>query len=257
MSGELTTLFTGRHLTKLETAASTNSHLSSLLANGRLPEGAAIIADEQTAGRGQAGAKWNSEAGKNLLISFVFYPSFLSAKDLFLLNKTFSLAVYDMVSSMVNDVVKIKWSNDIYVNDKKICGMLIENSLRSAQVNHSILGIGLNINEGIFPKEIPNPVSLKQITGKEYNITECFNKLCECIESRYLQLKAGHQEKINHQYRQALYRLNEWHWYETDNERFKGKITDVNDEGKLCLLNENGNISQFEFKQIKFMLPNS
>jgi BirA family biotin operon repressor/biotin-[acetyl-CoA-carboxylase] ligase len=254
----LNTLFTGRHLTILETVDSTNSYLNSLLSIERLPEGAVIVAHEQTAGRGLASEKWESEAGKNLLMSGVFYPSFLSTQHLFLLSKSFSLAVYDALKEILSDYaadapVKIKWPNDIYAGDRKLCGMLIENSIRNPNINHTLLGIGLNINQEKFPSTLPNPVSLKMILGKDLSASDCFSTLCSSLESRYLQLKAGHTDQINEDYLGALFRFGEFHTFQNSKEKFRAKITAIGDDGKIFLKNENGLIGKYDFKEVKFV----
>ena len=254
----LQTLFTGQQVTVLKTIDSTNSYLNNLLAEHRLPEGAVIMAEEQTAGRGLASEKWVSEPGKNLLMSIVFYPSFLSTRNLFLLSKAFSLGVYDGVKNLLrnageNKMVKIKWPNDIYIGDKKLCGILIENSIRNPNVNHTLLGIGLNVNQQDFPPTLQNPVSLKMILDTEQTIDGCFASLCNSIESRYLQLKAGHIDRINEDYLSALFRLGEFHRYESNSERFNAKITAIADDGKIFLRHENGLIGKYDFKEVKFV----
>ncbi len=254
----LQTLFTGQQVTVFKTVESTNTCLSNLLSQQRLPEGAVIMADEQTSGRGLANERWLSEAGKNLLMSVVFYPSFLSTQNLFMLSKAFSLGVYDCVKDLLtnsseNKFVKIKWPNDIYVGDKKLCGMLIENSIRNPNVNHTVLGIGLNVNEEDFPVALQNPVSLKMILGKELEMIACFTALCNALESRYLQLKAGHADQINEEYVSALFRFGEFHEYESNHGRFKAKLTAVADDGKIFLKRETGLIEKYDFKEVKFI----
>ena len=197
MKKDLTTLFTGRHYTFLPEIDSTNSYLSSILRNISLPEGSVIRTFKQYAGRGQKDTIWESQSGKNLLLSFLFYPSFIPPADIFSLNKTFSLGVYDFVSKFLGKKVSIKWPNDIYWEDKKIGGLLIENSINSAVVTYSILGLGLNINQKNFSKGISNPTSFINVKKKVYDLEDLFVSLCSFIEARYLELKAGEIKKIN------------------------------------------------------------
>src|ERR1700752_1538956 len=150
MTNDLQTLFTGRHLMNLESTNSTNDFINGLLAKNQLPEGSVVVAEAQAPGRGQSGEKWISQPGKNLLMSLLFYPSFLSLHDLFMLSKAFSLGIYDFLFDEIKMDVKIKWPNDIYFQDKKLCGILIENSIRRETLNHTILGIGLNVNQEVF-----------------------------------------------------------------------------------------------------------
>ncbi|MCX6292441.1 MAG: biotin--[acetyl-CoA-carboxylase] ligase [Bacteroidetes bacterium] len=254
MDNRLQTLFTGRQATFLETVNSTNSYLLHMLSKNHLPEGSVIVAHHQSEGRGQASEKWVSETGKNLLLSIVFYPSFLSTQNLFILSKTFALGIADGIRQITGIEIKIKWPNDIYAGDKKICGMLIENSIRNPNVNHTVLGIGLNVNQDFYPIEIPNAASLKILVGHELDLDECFCCLCNAIEKRYLQLKAGHFDQIHEDYVAALYRYGAFHRYENPSEQFRAKITAVGDDGKLFLKRENGLIEKYDFKEVKFII---
>jgi len=254
MNNGLQTLFTGRQMIHLETVDSTNSFINKLLLHDRLPEGAAILSHEQTAGRGQAGEQWISEQGKNILVSIIYYPSFISIQRVFMLSKAFSLGVYDCIREILREDVKIKWPNDIYFRNKKLGGILIENSIRNSVLNHTLLGIGLNLNQEVFPATLPNPVSLKMILGKELDLHEFFNGLCNSLEHRYLQLKAGHTEDINEDYLNALYRFGEFHDYQNNAEKFKGKITGIGDDGKIMMIRENGIIEKYDFKEVRFVI---
>jgi len=253
MNTGLTTLFTGRHVTFLETVDSTNSYLSQRLSQELLPEGAVVIARNQTEGRGQANERWFSEARQNLLMSIVFYPSFIGYQSMFMLSKTFSLGAYDGIRSIAENV-SIKWPNDIYIGDKKVAGILIENSIRNPQVNHSVLGLGINVNQERFPAGLPNPVSLFNVLDKKLDIEEFFCIICNALEKRYLQLKAGHQDVINEDYKEALYRFGQLHEFENSTERFFAKITAVADDGKLFLKRENGQIERYDFKEVRFVI---
>jgi len=262
MDNRLQTLFTGRQITVLKTVNSTNSYMSLLLAQQDLPEGTVVVSGQQTEGRGQAEERWLSEEGKNLLMSVVFYPSFVSPQNLFRMSKTFALAVVDFLCTLKSlqgkDTIKIKWPNDIYYGDKKLCGLLIENSIRNPHVNHTILGVGLNVNQENFPPSLANPVSLKNILGADQDINECIYDLCNSLESRYLQLKDGHGEKIDEDYLSALYRFGEFYEYENmhenNREKFRAKITAIEDDGKIFLKRENGLIEKFDFKEVRFVI---
>jgi BirA family biotin operon repressor/biotin-[acetyl-CoA-carboxylase] ligase len=227
--------------------------LAALSSEKKLPEGTVVITAFQKAGKGQSGAQWNSEPGKNLLMSVLLFPHELPVKKIFMLNKVVALAVRDLISEFVPEV-KIKWPNDIYVADKKICGMLIENSLRGNQIQYSIAGIGLNINQGVFPTEILNPTSLKIITGKIFSVDEIFSPLCSHLESRYLQLKAGQEEKLNRDYISSLYRFGEKCFYEDAHGKFSAQIENVDEDGRLCLLKEDGCKTKYAMKEVRFLV---
>jgi BirA family biotin operon repressor/biotin-[acetyl-CoA-carboxylase] ligase len=255
IQNNLQTLFTGRELILLKTVDSTNKYLNELIVKKSLPEGTVIMAMEQTAGRGQSTDPWLSDPDKNLLVSVLFYPSFLSTQNLFLLSKVFSLGVFDAVKTILgmDEGIKIKWPNDIYFHDRKLGGMLIENAIRNPNVNHTILGIGLNINQENFSSSLQNPVSLKTICGRDLVIRDCLSVLCNSLERRYLQLKTGNIDQMNEDYLSCLFRFGEFHEYSKNSERFKAKITAVANDGKLFLKHENGLIGKYDFKEVKFI----
>ena len=203
----MNTLFIGQNTIKLDAVGSTNDYASELLSRGlkreKVFEGTVVYALSQRAGKGQRGKKWESEPFKNLTFSIVFYPSFLSAQEQFMLSKAVSLGICDYVSSVINKEAKIKWPNDIKVGNEKIAGILIENSIRNNEIMHSIVGIGLNVNQTGFGKNIPNPTSLKLITGKNIDLEVCLGDLCSYLEARYLQLKSGKSKKINEDYEKS------------------------------------------------------
>ena len=136
-------------LIRLREVNSTNAYIQSLSRDERLPEGSVVWADFQTAGRGQIGNVWESENGKNLTFSIVFYPSFLLAKHQFLISQIASLSVKETLDEFISGIT-VKWPNDVYWNDKKICGMLIENDLAGQYIYSSVIGIGININQAVF-----------------------------------------------------------------------------------------------------------
>ena len=157
------TLFTGRNLIKVKTIASTNNYALELLANNEPIEGTAIMAEYQQSGKGQRGSGWLSDEGANLLVSLIFYPRFLSPNNQFYLNIIASLAVMETVNNFCRADVKVKWPNDVYANERKIAGILIENSIRGSQIFSSVIGIGLNINQTSFPQFDVEATSLKNI----------------------------------------------------------------------------------------------
>lgn len=251
------TLFIGQHAVHLTTVDSTNSYASEMLRQNTPIEGTIIYTFDQTKGRGQRGNTWQGEPSKNVALSLILHPNFLDAKDQFLLTKITSLAVADLMAELLqkqeNCNVKIKWPNDIYVNDSKIGGILIENILTKNTIQNSIIGIGLNVNQTEFPKEI-NATSLKKISSKEFDLHETINRLCEFIEARYLQLKTNKLDNLNHSYLQRLYQLNEWKKYSVSGETFEGKIVSVSSSGKLQIELHSAEIKEYDLKEIVFEL---
>jgi BirA family biotin operon repressor/biotin-[acetyl-CoA-carboxylase] ligase len=172
-----------------------------------------------------------------------------------MLNKMVSLGVYDMISKLVTDPsqVKIKWPNDIYVGNKKISGMLIENAIIGNTFQHSILGIGININQEVFSSDAPNPISLKNITGRDYKLKDCLTILCSCIDGRYEFLRNEGTNWLDKDYLSALYRKGESALYVYKNAMISATIIDVSEEGMLILESMEEKIIECDFKEIVFL----
>lgn len=250
----LNTLFVGKVLKELPKLASTNQYALSLLSKSKPIEGTVISTSDQYQGRGQIGSAWESEPRKNITLSLILYPSFLPIKDQFQLNQAISLAVRDCVQQFVPGDVKIKWSNDIYVGKKKICGILIQNNLSSSKIASSVIGIGINVNQTEFLTNPPNPTSLKIETGQVFDLEEIRKVLCHCIEVRYLQLKSGKTKLLQADYLKHLYQFEEMALYKRLNEEvFYGKIIGIEDSGKLKIENEEGSIESFAVKEVRFL----
>lgn len=254
------TIFIGQYCIKLEKIHSTNSYLTDLLAEKNLSEGTIAITRAQEQGRGQRGTHWESEAGKNLTLSILLKPTFLKPEEQFQLSKAVSLAVLDFCISLISRlsslVPKIKWPNDIYIGNKKVAGILIENSVNGSSISHSIVGIGINVNQEKFSAELSNPTSLKMETKKEFDLEKCLEELCSCIEKRYLELRSR-SKKVDSPYLKNLYRFNEWANYNYKGEKLKAKITRVTKIGKLVLEKENKETLECDFKEVEFILLSS
>ncbi|UKJ08155.1 biotin--[acetyl-CoA-carboxylase] ligase [Solitalea lacus] len=245
-------LFIGQNLVSLSEIDSTNNYLKELLTNSTpLPEGTVIMADRQYSGRGQVNNQWITEPGKNLTVSFLLCPSFLSATQQFELNKVISLGVADCVNHFIGNKVSIKWPNDIYWEDNKLGGILIENFLSGASLKQSVIGVGLNVNQSIFPENI-KATSFNMISNKEFDLKICLNALSVFIEARYLQLKNGNVDKINNDYINQLYRMGTIDLYRANGEVFYGEIIGVSEVGKL-IIQANNEAKEFSFKEVEFI----
>ncbi len=242
-----------KKIIKVESVDSSNNYALDLIKKSKVVEGTVVWAFEQTKGRGQRDNYWESEKGKNLTFSIILFPEFLEVEQQFLLSKAVSLGIVDFIKTYVENV-SIKWANDIYVNDKKIAGTLIENSIIGNKILSSVVGIGLNINQTIFISNAPNPVSLKLITGNDYDLEESLSLLCNFIESRYLQLKANELSQLNYDYLNTLYRYNAFYTYESDGKRFIAKITGIAKSGRLILETRQGEIKEFDFNEVLFVI---
>jgi BirA family biotin operon repressor/biotin-[acetyl-CoA-carboxylase] ligase len=191
------------------------------------------------------------DAGLNLMMSIVIEPSALKITDQFKLSAAIATASFDFFSAYALDDTRIKWPNDIYWRDRKAGGILIENIMQGGQWKYSIVGMGININQTNFPPELLNPVSLKQITGKDFDSVELAKELCSYINSRWQQLMAGGFSEILRDYNNGLYKAGEQVMFKKDGETFTAKIKSVNTKGEL-LLND-GDQSVF-FGEVEWML---
>lgn len=243
----------GSKLIFLENPASTNTSAGGLLREEKLPEGSVIYTNYQTAGKGQPGNFWESEDGKNLLLSIVLYPDMIAAEDQFIISMSVSIGICDFLKNHIPGC-KIKWPNDIYAGNDKIAGILIENSMIGTKIENTVVGIGININQEVFRSSAPNPVSLKMLTGKEYNREICMKELLNCLDKRYKHLLAGKYREIKEEYTSSLYRLMEWHQFKTRQGIINGRIVSVSDTGALRIEDEKTAISEFLFKEIAFIL---
>ena len=199
---------------KEETVTSTNDRLAELCQEKEIKEFTTLMAEYQTAGKGQRGNSWESEYGKNLTFSTVFYPQTIAPASQFILSMAVASAICTALAHYVHaDCLQIKWPNDIYWKDKKIAGILIENDLTGSQISQSIIGIGININQEEFHSSAPNPVSLRQITQKETDRMEVLNSVLAHIIDLYSRIENRETDiitKIQEYYLKAQYRIQIW-----------------------------------------------
>lgn len=240
----------------IEETDSTNNYLKNLLLRQDVEEGTVIFTDFQTSGKGQKGNGWESERGKNLLFSVVLYPSMIKASGQFVISQIASLAVADVLSQYTEDIT-IKWPNDIYRKKKKICGILVENDLMGDTICQSVLGIGININQEKFESNAPNPVSLRQITGKKYGLKKLLDQVVQNILFNYSVLKSDNINYIRERYARFLYQRTGFHLYSDGNHTFSARIKEVEDTGLLVLETEKGEIRKFTFKEIVYLHTDS
>ena len=242
----------GSSVERLTEIDSTNNYAAKQLLTNRLPEGAVFVTDCQTVGRGQVNNYWESEPGQNLTFSFVCYPEYLRIDRQFEISKAVSLGVKNFLSRYVAGV-SIKWPNDIYIGDKKVAGILIENAIRNGKLSNCIVGIGLNINQLAFVSDAPNPISLRQATGVCYDLQEMLALLLAEIDQWYQLLKHGNQMAIDEAYTDSLYRLSQRANYKDEQGPFTGRISGVDAIGRLCIETESGKSMIFHFKEVAFL----
>lgn len=235
---------------RFDTLASSNDEA----ALPRYAEGDVILVERQTAGRGQRGHRWESGSGLNLTLSAVFEPTFLNPSAQFLLSEAVALGVKDMLATYGIEA-KIKWTNDIYVGDKKLAGILIEHKLQGSGIARTIAGIGLNVNQREFSAELPNPISMTTVADRTFERDEVLERLNKALMSRYEQLRAGEDDALQRDYHQSLYRLDSQHWYTLpDGTRFRGTIRGVAPTGALAIEDEQGELHHYLFKEVEFLI---
>ena len=231
---------------------STNKLLRELLINEKLPEFSLVKTGFQTAGRGQLGNSWESAKGKNLTFSLVVYPEFLPANRQFLISEITSLSIKQMLDEYTENIT-VKWPNDIYFKDSKICGMLIEIDLLGDKLCRSIIGIGLNINQEQFISNAPNPISLYQITGMKYSLDKILNRFIELFSNDYLSIKDGKHDAIETAYMNSLYRKDGFHTFKDKNGVFKASIFGIEPTGHLLLKLSSKEVRKYAFKEVSFI----
>lgn len=255
------TFFTGKFLIHLPSVDSTNTYAKEHLSKSTPIDGTVILADEQYAGRGQAGNIWQSMPGENLTFSIIYKTDFLPAAAQFGLNMAISLGIRTAVAEIIGQQgrqhmnVSIKWPNDIYIDDKKVAGILIENTISGMYLKHSIIGIGLNVNQQDFA-ELTRATSLRRELDKSMEQISVLKEVLAAIERYFFLLKEGKTALLKSAYISHLYRYNEMAAFEKDHLSLQGCIKDVSPTGLLIMdvMQEDGSLQemQFAFKEIAF-----
>lgn len=209
-----------------------------------------VVADYQTAGKGCGTNSWESERGKNLTFSVMLHPVEIPASGQFRISEAVSVALCTTLETYIYNKVEIKWPNDIYVGDKKICGILIENRLQGSIIKDSIVGIGLNVNQAVFLSDAPNPVSLLQLLGHEVDREALLQRFLKALGDAF----AMTAEELSAAYRQKLYRQDGYYDYQDASGMFKAKLLDVLIDGRLVLLDADGKARYYAFKEVSFII---
>lgn len=213
-----------------------------------------ISALTQEDGRGQRGNSWESEPGKNLTFSFIIIPDFLPFQKQFYISKIVSNSLILTLKSF-NIKANVKWPNDIYIDDEKICGILIENDITSSgSIIRSIIGVGLNVNQSHFTSNAPNPTSMYLKKNIQYDLKEVATVFAKKFEQQYKQLEAENYNQIDTFYFDNLYRLNNWHTFRDKDGKFKGRIIKVEPAGNLIIEKENKQQNSYLFKEVEYII---
>jgi BirA family biotin operon repressor/biotin-[acetyl-CoA-carboxylase] ligase len=246
------TFMIGKVLMEFPVLNSTNDYALELLKAGPVLEGLVISASTQTQGKGQAGASWESEPGKNLAMSVILQPSFLHAAKHFYLNMSIALAVRDTLSSYTSTPFYIKWPNDIIAGNGKVAGILLQTQLKGSRFQHCVAGIGVNVNQIKFSENLPFATSLGKLAGREFNLRHLREELCFQLNVRYSQLREGNLSEISLHYANHLFKIQTpANFRRADGHIFEGVIEGVSEEGKL-LIRQDKITEQFLPKEIAF-----
>lgn len=239
----------------LKEVDSTNNYLRNLPAGQIEKEFVAVVAKSQTSGRGQRGNTWESAPGKNLTFSIRMNPTFLTAREQFILSQAMALSVKETLDDYVRAPhPRIKWPNDIYWNRKKLCGILIETNLIGKNLETCIIGVGINLNQEEFHSDAPNPVSVWQITGHTTEPLAIMKKVIQRFVTYYEQIRQGHTHDLIEHYHKALFRRVGYHHFRQGETLFDARIRGVESDGHLLLEDREGNIRTYSFKEVEYVL---
>ena len=241
-------------LIKLDAIASTNGYLKQLAQERDLQDFTVVKCDHQTQGRGQKGNIWVTDRGKNLTVSILKKFDSFDVGRSFGLNCSVSLAIYDVLNELLLPEVKVKWPNDIMSGNKKLCGILIENSLSGSQIKQSIIGIGLNVNQTYF-KDQPKATSMKLESSKTYDLEELLEKIVNRLQLLMVGPFMNDFALLRQRYEAVMFRKDTKANYAlADGTKFSGTIRGIEESGKLSIEKVDGQLVRFNFKEVKYLL---
>ena len=240
-----------------DSIGSTNTYLRELGGGDPAYDYEVAVADFQTAGRGQKGNTWESEQGKNLLFSILAHPKNIKVREQFYISEAIALAVSDSVMAAIGPQfaheVSVKWSNDVYWKEFKMAGILIENTLQGDRILDTVVGVGLDVNQEVFLSDAPNPISLKNITGRDYDRDALLSDIVERFKG-YMELQADKRSDVDKLYRNRLFRREGYHRFRDAQGEFEACIEGIRPDGCLMLQTTGGEHRVYEFKQVQFIL---
>jgi len=241
-------------LVKLNAIDSTNNFLKNLVKDTSTENWTVITTENQTSGRGQFQNKWHSEPGKNLMFSVLCKLENFETEHAFFLNCAVSLAIFETLHAHIPKKLSIKWPNDILSYSKKLCGILIENTVHNNKIIRSIIGVGLNVNQDQFDKKLVNATSMKQVANREFDRDALLKDIISGLKHQTELLNHKKFDQIKKNYEKHLYRMNIPAMYKNSlGHQFMGKIMGINKEGNLLVELQNERIKSFDLKEIQFI----
>ncbi len=243
----------------LNKANSTNQYLKEYIEREGRPESLyCIVAEDQTEGRGQQGNTWFSKKGDSLTFSFYLGCGALEPRKQFVVSEFVAYGLYKTIKRYLTEeqgrLVKIKWPNDIYYGDQKLAGILIEHSITGSKIDHSIIGVGINLNQTSFPDNLPNPISLKMITGEDYDYQEVVARIMKRFGFMKEDFIMQHFGNVHLEYVRALYRRRGFFPYSDKNGDFVARFYDVLPNGQIVLEREDGQRNNYDIKDVQFKI---
>jgi BirA family biotin operon repressor/biotin-[acetyl-CoA-carboxylase] ligase len=245
------TEFVGKALIFLPKCHSTNDIAAKLFEKGLISAGTVVMTDHQIAGKGQRGNTWESSSGLNLTFSLVQVPDFLKPEQNFYLNIVTSLALTDVLLDLAEPFT-IKWPNDLYYHQKKIGGILIENSILSGKISSSVIGIGLNVNQVHFTG-LENAISLYQVFSRAFDLNEMLNLVVKSLDIRWVDLSTHKFESLKTDYLNRLYGYRQIIKFQINGQTTEGRIEGIDQVGRL-MVGIDGEMKKFSFQEIKFLI---
>ena len=247
----------GSPFIELQSVDSTNKYAMDLAHAGMAQHGLSVFSHEQTSGKGQRGKEWSSERGANIVLSLIVNPFPLTLSEQFMLSICAAVSVHEFFSRLAGDETRLKWPNDLYWRDRKAGGVLIENSVQSTVLGvgrwqWAIIGIGINVNQTTFPTNLPNPVSLKQITGKNFEPIVLAKELSSCFYKNFHELIEGNFEQLFNRYQSELYKKDEVVKLKKGSRVFEATIKGVTKTGQL--ITQHTVEEKFEFGEVEWVL---
>lgn len=237
----------------LDVVDSTNEYLKNILKYSKIDSGEAVVTFNQRKGNGQYGNKWASAPDKNVSYSLYVEPENIEIKDQFIISELVSISIVEFLKNFISDVT-IKWPNDIYWKDKKICGILIENMVSGKNIDSCIIGAGINVNQVRFSPKIPNPVSLKMINKVDYSLDDMaialHDKVCKAIVEKDLYTPF----QIKKKYFSFLYRKSGFHKFKDAEGFFTARIIDIEPSGAMVLQKKDDSIKSYCFKEVEYVI---
>ncbi len=251
------TLLIGQDLERHGSLDSTNSEMLRRAKEEELAEGKLILAEEQVQGRGQRGLGWESEKGSDLTFSVLLYPQHLPAEEQFDLSRAVTLGIAETVMYLhpaINDLIRIKWPNDVLIGDRKLAGVLIENSVQRGHIASSVVGVGFDLHTTEREERL-GTTSLESATGLRVSLEEMLERLCKGIERRYLQLQEGDVKGIRGSFTERCYLLGKWATFADEKQEFIARVREVDPSGRLVIEQRDGREERYAVKELTFRGP--